>query len=165
MWAIINQSGKLTQTQMHEPKWTSDWNGCETGYVVWFAWVTSLLISLLPFILMIIAKKVSFMKTTFFFLKHCFMLSWNLPCALFFPAAKSRAAFLPAASAVHKTHIGALTCGEWGPWPPSICTGEPSWVPHPPLGGFCVLHVLADSEKTRWWIRKRSKPRVYWNRC
>lgn len=100
-----------------------------------------------------------------FFLKHSFMLSWNLPCALFFTAAKSRAAFLPAASAVHKTHIGALTCGERGPWPPNICIREPSWVPHPSLGGFCVLHVLADSEKTRWWIRKRSKPRVYWNRC
>lgn len=152
MWAI-HQSGKLTQTQMHEPKWTSDWNGWETGYVVWFAWVTSLLISLLPFILMIIAKKDSFMKTFFFFLKDYFTPRLK-------PALRSFSSQLPRVGLpslqllrLYVKHVLVPWPVErGGPWPCSVCIWEPSRVPcHTPLseGGFSLHCTSRQWENSR----------------
>lgn len=155
MWAIIHQSGKLTQTQVHEPKWTSDWNGWETGYVVWFAWVTSLLISLLPFILMIIAKKVSFTKTTFFFffLKNYFT-PWFKATLCSFSSQLPRTGLL--SSRLLQLYVKHVLV----PWPvervgpAEFAFGSPARSPvtHPSLRGNSPCTVLADSEKTPWWI-------------
>lgn len=100
------------------------------GRLVWFAWVTSLLISLLPFILMIIAKKVSFMKTIFF--KGLLYASVETHTVLFFFfSALPRVGLLSLQLLqLYVKHVLVSWPSERaGPWPCSICIHVPRQVP------------------------------------
>lgn len=160
MWAIIHPSGKLTQTQMCEPKWTSDWNGWETGCIVWFAWVTSLLISLLPFVLMIIAKKVSFMKTTYFFYKDC--TPWFKPslCSFSSQLPKGRLLSLQLLwfSVKHKLCPGLRRGLDLGPTAFAFESPHGSPAMHPSLSrvSACTKRQWGNSSMEKWEVKTQS---------